>query len=461
MDESPWTPFDSVQTEGCCEPPSEFDLEFFGNNVTISWNEIIPAFEYTVRFREFGDDFWSITDLWIPNEITFSELKPCHFYEFQVQSRCNTGFTAFSEVITLQTPDCFSCTELDYCESAGEDADFDWIDTALIGDLVLDVGRGDGYEDRTGDGLAGVLNLGDTLPIRLVPGHVGGPFPAYFRIWIDFDRNGSFDTIPFFEGSDLIFDPGRSVSEALDTILILPDDLDIQTGNARLRISMKYMENTDSIPPLDTCETFEFGQVYDFCVFLYRPFVMCPEVTEVRAEDKTPGSFAAVWDKLDYGLAYNLRYRALGSDEWEDEVAVPDTFYVINDLSPCSPYEVQVRSICPFDTSNYSVSYILFTECPNNVEEVVPESGISVLAYPNPFVSELAIEIQTGNQVGGNFDLRIWNMQGQLTGTKRINLGSNQTSHIHLNQMRTYPPGMYLIEITDGTRRKVTRVVKQ
>ncbi len=459
--ESPWVELDSFLSIGCCEAPSQFEIQFDSASATIFWNDIIPAFEYTVRFREFGQEFWEIKDLWIPDSITFFNLLPCHIYEFQVQSRCDTGFTSFSEILIIETPNCFDCTEPDFCEPMDIDADFDWIDSAQIGDVTLNTGPGDGYVDMTGEGLAGILNLGETMELRLVPGHVGGPWPEYFRIWIDFNRDGIFSSDSINGYSELVFDAGRSVSEAIDTVLSLPDDPMIQSGHATMRIQMKYMENPDSIPPADPCESFEFGQVYDFCVFLYRPDIVCPEVREVVAEEKTPESFTATWEKLDFGLAYNLRYRPLGSDEWEDEVAVPDTFYTIDGLSPCSPYEVQVRSICPFDTSDYSMSHILFTECPNTVVETDPDPGFNVTAYPNPFESDVQLRIETEGHTGGRFEIRIWDVTGRLTGTQQIDLGSNQTSNVSLHQMRAQPPGLYFIELYDGRHRSVTRVVKQ
>lgn len=452
--EGEWVRIDSIKTGNCCEPPSQFEVNFDSTTATVSWNQIIPAFEYNVRFRKFGDEFWDITPLWQFTEKSFFGLEPCAFYEFQVQARCETGFTEYSEIITLETPECFNCNLPEFCRPDGISAENEWIDTLMIEDVLFPTGPGEGFVESTGV-VAAILNFGETKSLRLVTGSIVDPqFPQYFRIWIDFNRDG------IFAENELIFDPGRSLTEPLDTTLLIPDIPSSFTGHARMRISMKYMEKADSIPPILPCESFEFGQVYDFCVFLYRPFIACPEVDEVIAVDKTPSSFTAIWNALDIGLAYNLRYRALGSDEWE-EVATPDTFFVVSELSPCSPYEVQVRGICPFDTSNYSVSYILFTECPNTVIEVEPEGGLEVSLYPNPFHSWLNLEVTAQQGTQGDYTVRIFNLTGNLISVNRISLYENSSTTVPAEILLKQPPGLYFIEISDGVRRKVVRALKQ
>lgn len=452
--ESDWIRIDSFKTEGCCEAPTEFSLTYdTSTSVTISWNEIIPAFEYNIRFRAYGDEFWQITDLWPNSSITFDGLESCHIYEAQVQARCDTGFTTYSESIIIETPECVNCTDLVVCEPEGIDAGFEWIDTAIIGVDTLPTGPGEGYNNRT-SGLAGIFNLGDTLGLRLVPGYSGNIFSEYFRIWIDLNRDG------IYAPNELIFDAGRNVSEALDTVVYIPGNFDIEAGHARMRIQMEYMENPDSIPPPVPCKEFEFGQVNDYCIFLHRPFISCPEVLEARTKNVTEGSFIVAWDSTDFAIAYNIRYRSLGSSEWEEK-ATPDTTFLIEGLEPCTAYEVQLRSICSFDTSDYTVSFVLFTECPNNVDEIEEKTEISVKTYPNPFSANFSISINTSDGTAGSYQMNIYNLHGQFIHSRSIRLENNYRTTIQIDQLRSSPPGMYLIEFTDGIRRKVVKVIKQ
>ncbi len=453
--EGSWTNITDFTTIGCCEAPSEFNVEFDGPSTAIlSWNEILPAFEYNIRFRAFGDEFWKVTDLWEPNFIVFEDLEPCHLYEYQVQARCDTGFTAFSEIMILETPECTDCDSLPFCEPTEINADFEWIDTFLVaGEMMPVAGAEVGYAAMT-DGIVRVINMGEELRFSLVPGFAGNSFPQYFRIWLDFNRDGEFSE------EELIFDPGRTTTDAIDSTIVVPINEGIEPGHVRMRVSMQFMEDADSIPPINACDTIEFGQVLDYCVFLYQPTEVCPEIEEARAEVVSPEGILVQWDSLENALAYNIRYRELNSFMWEEE-ATPDTFYQVSGLEPCTSYEIQVRRICTFDTSKYTISFILMTECPNSVIDPEFAEILSVKAFPNPFNQTLYLRAEIADMHSGDYALRIFDINGRLISNRTHYLPGGVETQISIDQLSNSPPGIYFIEITDGIRRKVLKVIKQ
>ncbi len=456
LGEGEWEPVESFKSVGCCETPSEFEITFEDpNTATISWNEILPAFEYVVRFRAYGDEFWQITDLWIPNSITFEDLLACHIYEFQVQARCDTGFTAFSDIMILETPECTNCDRLDHCIPVVENTEFDWIDSIFLGNDTLPVpGRNVPYSAEVSD-ITSIITMGDTIAIRIKPEVIGEPVLQYFKVWLDLDRNG------LFTGNEVIIDPMRATAEALDTFFIIPLHEDIAPGHVRMRVAMQFVENADSLPAFGPCDSISFGQVIDYCLLLHEPFFECPEIIEAEAVVVEGTSILAQWDWIENALAYNIRHRPLNASEWEED-ATPNTNYLISGLDPCQPYEVQIRSICPYDTSQYTMSFILFTECPNNVVEISDEDIFDATLYPNPFISEAFLRLRNIGERPSQGSIRIFDLYGRQVGAATpFNLTESAEMNIKLDQLSTYPPGMYLIEIADGHRRKVLRLVKQ
>jgi hypothetical protein len=87
------------------------------------------------------------------------------------------------------------------------------------------------------------------------------PYKEWFRIFIDFNMDGDFD-----DAGELAFDPAWA-SDAPVSGQITPPNFS-SYGLTRMRVMMKY--KGANLPP-QPCETFDFGQVEDYCVELAFP----------------------------------------------------------------------------------------------------------------------------------------------------------------------------------------------
>jgi hypothetical protein len=114
-----------------------------------------------------------------------------------------------------------------------------------VGDLDNSSGPSP-YSDFTG--LAANLTRGVPAAVTLTPGFASGSWTEYWKVWIDFNHDGNFDT------SELVFsDYGNS---AVSGIITVPTETLL--GPARMRVSMRYY----SYPP--ACGTFSYGEVEDY-----------------------------------------------------------------------------------------------------------------------------------------------------------------------------------------------------
>ncbi|MDQ3843104.1 MAG: T9SS type A sorting domain-containing protein, partial [Bacteroidota bacterium] len=91
------------------------------------------------------------------------------------------------------------------------------------------------------------------------------------------------------------------------------------------------------------------------------------------------------------------------------------------------------------------------------VEEVTPEviSKLKVAAYPNPSTRYFTLQINS-NVTKDAITLRVVDLSGKLI-ELRNNLQAGQT----LRLGDKYQPGMYFVEVLQGNRRELLKLVKQ
>jgi hypothetical protein len=106
--------------------------------------------------------------------------------------------------------------------------------------------------------------------MRLTPGFSGLPYKEYFRVYIDYNGDGYFS-----DPAELAFDPGFASEAQVSGTLIVPPATAGAPTLTRMRILMKYKGPQDAPPT--PCETFEFGQVEDYCVLLMNTVISANE----------------------------------------------------------------------------------------------------------------------------------------------------------------------------------------
>ena len=84
------------RSEGCCEPPSEFETIVQENLISIEWDTIFGANQYLVRFRLNESMDW-VTDTANSNNKIIGNLESCTEVEVQVAAICAGVIGEFSE----------------------------------------------------------------------------------------------------------------------------------------------------------------------------------------------------------------------------------------------------------------------------------------------------------------------------------------------------------------------------
>lgn len=85
----------------------------------------------------------------------------------------------------------------------------------------------------------------------------------------------------------------------------------------------------------------------------------CPAPYNVAVQTVEIGTALATWNSV-VGTVFDLRYRPVGAPEWLEVQDIQEPFLELSPLTPCTPYEVEVRSHCEAESSEYS-NVLLFT----------------------------------------------------------------------------------------------------
>jgi hypothetical protein len=255
-----WTNSFLLITEGCCVNPSVYSVPNAqgATTATVAWNDVFAADGYTIQLT--GPNGTDVIQSLQPN-ITFFNLDSCTTYTIQVASICanpENPFTPFE----FSTTGCGSCTDIVYCDANGGDASAEYIDAVTVGSFTNVSTANANYTDYTNLTTL-TLVAENSYPVSLTPGFPGGSYSEYFKIWIDYNANGTFD-----EPMELAFDAGSGSQNTVTGNITIPISLALAAGSTRMRVGMSYVGTFGTGTPPSSCGTYAYGEVEDYCVNL-------------------------------------------------------------------------------------------------------------------------------------------------------------------------------------------------
>lgn len=156
------------------------------------------------------------------------------------------------EMHTICTPsDLIEPDELSYCESSGQNTQYEWIETVEIAEQVFNSGNNQGYGDFTNTDID--VPIGGTLDLAFTPGFGFFSYSENWQVWIDYNRDGDFEDL----GEQVFISSGDTRIEGTIGIPATANP-----GRTRLRVVMKW---GDLVQP---CESFSWGEVEDYTINL-------------------------------------------------------------------------------------------------------------------------------------------------------------------------------------------------
>jgi chitodextrinase len=165
------------------------------------------------------------------------------FYVTAYDAAGNTSVASNTVNVTTLAP------MVSYCTSNGGTA-FEFIKRVQIGTIDNVSGNNGGYGNFTS--MYTDVTIGSLVSISISSGWVSASYAEAFNVWIDYNKNGSFET------SELVYSKSKSKSATVSGSFIIPNSA--MTGTTRMRVSMKYNLNPSA------CEVFTRGEVEDYTI---------------------------------------------------------------------------------------------------------------------------------------------------------------------------------------------------
>lgn len=245
-------------SEGCCHAPLTMaETSITDGAIDMAWGTVLAAAHYDLRWRELDAAGWNEVPAITMTEHALTDLAPCAGYVWQVRAVCAEVASPWTVERATATTGCGACVELDYCPSTALASQNEWIQRFVIGGVERVTGNDGGYGDHTG--VPAVLHIGASEPFVMEPGFQFAPFTEWTRIWVDLDRDGTFN-----DDDELLFDPPNGSNTTLNGSITIPADA--LPGITRLRVSMRYGAHVES----GCTPSYNYGETEDHCVDLRR-----------------------------------------------------------------------------------------------------------------------------------------------------------------------------------------------
>ncbi len=224
-----------------------------------TWAADAAATGYTI---EIANDaaFTSIVETGTPPAATYTVttvLQPMTTYYWRVRANSPCGNSAVSAARSFTTGVTFPEP---YCAAAFSNA-VEPITRVIIGGInntsSATLNGSPAHEDFTG--IIGTLTAGANASVA-VEGNTDGNFKTYISVYIDWNRNGTFDAGENYDIGVISNSTGTDGQQATGTIAVPAGAL---TGNTRMRVIKKF-SSTVAYPA--ACNTAGFGQAEDYTV---------------------------------------------------------------------------------------------------------------------------------------------------------------------------------------------------
>jgi len=428
-------------TDGCCKFPM-IKREVTDDSILLTVVETPETNSFEVKFRHSDSTDFALVIFDTTNTAVIGDLSPCSTYEIELTALCDPLLVNTDFVSTLG---CNTCIDSVYCVPTTTADSTQFIDSISVHTLAHQSGANGGYGDFTG-GPGTRFKPGSNYELAVFPGSLDSVIlETRYYLWIDLDQSGSFEN-----ETELLSLSDSTLSSPYSAPIRIPESA--MLGSTRMRVASVLETSSDT---LLACDEITFGEAEDYCVEIIFDSLICPETAMVDTVMVGETNVEFVWDRVDSSIAYTYRWREVGEEEWMDGSDTTNTFSV-DTLEGCKMYEFQVNTVCAFDTSGYTESFVFGTTC-ETVSTFEASEVAEVLISPNPFTSYIQVYIESTQSDKLSLSLHA------LDGRRVIYLPDQRSfngANITIADLELLPPGMYLLAIDNGHSRMVRKLIK-
>ncbi len=216
------------------------------SSATVSWGAVSGATSYNLQYKTSAGTTWTTVST-SANSYNLTGLAAGTIYNFQVQTICSSGSSAYSTAGSFTTTSSGTVT---YCTLKGSTTQYEYIKSIAVGTFSNTSGNNSGYANYTN--LTIPLASGTTKTFTLTPGFGGIGYSEYWTVFIDYNKNGSFT-----DAGETVYTSSAGSATAVIANIAVPAGL---SGTTTMRVVMSY---TAVYSP---CGSYTFGETEDYTV---------------------------------------------------------------------------------------------------------------------------------------------------------------------------------------------------
>ncbi|MDR2236732.1 MAG: M12 family metallo-peptidase [Chryseobacterium sp.] len=237
-------------------------------SAVVTWAPV-PTATYIVKYKKVTEATWQTINA-TNNTVTLSNLINGTAYEVQVAAVCSGTTGASSASSTFTTPD------IVYCSVQSGNATRDHIANISLANVMSNPSGPSNYTDYTTNPALQInLVTGNTYTLSVTKGFADTPVPEMVTAWIDFNRNGTFET------SERILRVSNATTNTQNPVtasFTVPANAVVGRG-LRMRVYVFYDEDPGYVINNSVCGTINvFGEVEDYNVVVTSPALATNEV---------------------------------------------------------------------------------------------------------------------------------------------------------------------------------------
>ncbi len=239
------TNFTTTGVAPCNTPAGLSTTGITATTATFNWGAVAGAVNYGIQYRIVGGSIWTSATS-ATTSFAASGLTAATNYEWQVRTNCSSSSSSYTASIN------FTTSSISYCTSRGNNTTYEYISRVALGTINNTSGNNSGYGNYTA--LSTNLAGGTSNTITLVPGFTSSSYNEYWKVYIDYNKNGVFTDA----GENVVTSSGsttRTVSFTVPTTAL--------NGSTRMRVQMQYNSY-----PSSSCLTYTYGEVEDYTVIV-------------------------------------------------------------------------------------------------------------------------------------------------------------------------------------------------
>lgn len=396
------------------------------SQINLSWNDNSNNETGFSIERSTGGGSYSAIATVGANTTSYSNtgLSASTSYTYRVRAYSGSTYSSYSNTASATT----SGGTSSYCSVQGSTT-YEYIKTVSVGSFSNTSGSNSGYGDYTSQTVT--LSPGSSTSVSLTPGFTGGAYNEAWAIWIDYNKNAT------FESSERVIS-GLSGTGSVSGSFTVSSSA---SGTTRMRVVMKYNST-----PTSACGSIGDGEAEDYTVnFSGGQSTTLATPTNIRSAGTYSTGFYAAWNTVSGASSYEVQLWSGGA--WQTQ-GTSTTYYLwVPKQGSTTSYTFRVRASNGSEVSAWSSSYSVTLPAAGPTPDQMGILDFEV--FPNPSKNG-RVSFQIPGTPDKEYSITVYNSRGEVVDVIR-----NQSNY-STTQLRK---GLYLIRFlqddVDVTKRLI------